>query len=75
MQGSPRSFGYFFFQGTSMATPHVAAVAALVKSVRPGYTAAQIRKAIESSCVNLGPAGYDTTFGWGLIDAAAAIRR
>ena len=75
LQGSPRSFGYFFFQGTSMATPHVAAVAALVKSVRPGYTAAQIRKAIESSCVNLGPAGYDTTFGWGLIDAAAAIKR
>jgi serine protease len=73
--GSPRAFGYFFYQGTSMATPHVAAVAALVKSVRPKYTAAQIRAAIEGSCVNLGAPGYDTTFGWGLIDAAAAIRR
>ena len=73
--GSPRAFGYYFYQGTSMATPHVAAVAALVKSVRPRYTAAQIRAAIEGSCVNLGAPGYDTTFGWGLIDAAAAIRR
>lgn len=73
--GSPRAFGYYFYQGTSMATPHVAAVAALVKSVRPKYTAAQIRAAIEGSCVNLGAPGYDTTFGWGLIDAAAAIKR
>lgn len=73
--GAPTSFGYYFFQGTSMATPHVAATAALVKSVRPTYTAAQIRSAIESSCRDRGNAGYDTTYGNGLVNAAAAITR
>lgn len=73
--GTPGTFGYYFFQGTSMATPHVAAIAALVKSVRPTYTAAQIRTAIESSCRDLGSAGYDTRFGNGLVDAATAITR
>lgn len=73
--GAPTSFGYYFFQGTSMATPHVAAIAALVKSVRPGYTAAQIRSAIETSCRDRGAAGYDTTYGFGLVDAATAITR
>jgi serine protease len=74
-QGAPTSFAYYFFQGTSMATPHVAATAALVKSVHPAYTAAQVRSAIESSCRDLGSTGYDTTFGNGLINAAVAITR
>jgi serine protease len=72
-QGSPTSFAYYFFQGTSMATPHVAAIAALVKSLHPAYTNAQVRNAIESSCRDLGSPGYDTTFGNGLVNAAAAI--
>ena len=71
--GSPTSFGYYFFQGTSMATPHVAAIAALVRSVRPGYTRAQVRAAIESTCRDLGKAGYDTTFGNGLVNALGAV--
>ncbi|MGE3172584.1 MAG: S8 family serine peptidase [Planctomycetota bacterium] len=72
---APGTFAYYFFQGTSMATPHVAAVAALVRSVRPGYSAAQVRSAIESSCRDLGRSGYDTTYGNGLVDAATAITR
>ena len=71
--GAPTSFAYYFFQGTSMATPHVSAIAALVKSAHPAYTNAQVRSAIESSCRDLGSAGYDTTFGNGLVNAAAAI--
>ena len=71
--GSPTNFGYYFFQGTSMATPHVAAVAALVKSKHPSYTNAQVRSAIESTCKDLGSPGYDTKFGFGLVNAAAAI--
>lgn len=70
---SVTSFGYYFFQGTSMATPHVAGVAALVKAARPSATAAEIRAAIESSCVDRGAAGYDTTFGHGIVDANAAV--
>jgi serine protease len=70
---SVTSFGYYFFQGTSMATPHVAGVAALVKAARPTATAAEVRAAIESSCVDRGTAGYDTTFGHGIVDANAAV--
>jgi serine protease len=73
--GGVTNFGYYFFQGTSMATPHVAAIAALVKSVRPAYTRAQLRSAIETSCRDLGATGYDTTFGAGLVNAAVAITR
>lgn len=73
--GAPTTFGYYFFQGTSMATPHVAAVAALVRSVRPTYTNTQVRSAIETSCKDVGNAGYDTTFGAGIVNAALAITR
>lgn len=73
--GSPTSFGYYFFQGTSMATPHVAAIAALVKSNRPAYTNAQVRNAIETSCTDLGAAGYDTKFGYGLVNATLALTK
>jgi serine protease len=70
--GSPTSFGYWFFQGTSMATPHVSAIAALVRQKHPTWTAAQVRSAIESTCRDRGAAGYDTTYGYGLVDAFAA---
>jgi serine protease len=72
-QGSPNSFAYYFFTGTSMATPHVSATAALVKANK-GYNNSQIRAAIENTCKDLGAAGYDTKTGWGLINAAAAIQ-
>jgi subtilisin family serine protease len=42
----PYGSGYDYFSGTSMATPHVAGVAALAWSIAPNYTAAQIRAAI-----------------------------
>lgn len=74
-QGSPTAYSYYFFQGTSMATPHVAAIAALVRSVRPAYTATQVRSAIETSCTDLGKVGYETTFGHGLVNASLAITR
>jgi serine protease len=70
--GNPNSYAYYFFTGTSMATPHVSAIAALVKANK-GYTNSQIRAAIENTCKDLGPAGYDNKTGWGLVNAAAAI--
>ncbi|MCC6783366.1 MAG: peptidase S8 [Planctomycetes bacterium] len=73
--GAPTTFSYYFFQGTSMATPHVAAIAALVIAHRPTYTNTQVRSAIESSCQDRGSAGYDTRYGNGLVDAAAALTR
>lgn len=72
--GNPAVFAYYFFQGTSMSTPHVAAVAALIKSKFPALTNAQVRSRIESTCKDLGSAGYDTRYGFGLVNAAAATQ-
>jgi serine protease len=70
-----RHFGISHEEGTSMAVPHVAAAAALVIASgaigrRPTPTAVQQR--LEATARDLGPAGYDESYGWGLVDAAAA---
>jgi serine protease len=65
-------FGYYFFQGTSMASPHVAAVACLL--YRQGITDPDaIRAAIEQTAEDLGTPGRDDTFGHGLIQPSAAL--
>jgi serine protease len=61
--------GFDAWDGTSMATPHVSGVAALVMSACPGATAAQVRSALQSGAEDLGAAGRDTTFGYGLVRA------
>lgn len=66
---------YAFFDGTSMATPHVSAVAALVWSRHLNCTATQLRNSLNKSAQDLGPAGRDTKFGFGLIQAKAADDR
>jgi subtilisin family serine protease len=63
------------FDGTSMATPHVSGVAALVFGENPTLTAAQVELILKSTALDLGSAGFDTTYGFGLVqadDAAAA---
>lgn len=64
---------FFFFQGTSQASPHVAGVAALILSKNPTFTPDEVLDAITSTAKDLGQPGKDNTFGWGLIDAAAAL--
>ncbi len=65
-------FGYWFFQGTSMATPHVAGVAALV--IATGLTAPdQVRAAIQTTARDKGAAGWDPYYGWGIVDAYGAV--
>ena len=59
--------------GTSMACPHVAGLAALIKSHNPTWTRMDIRTAIEKTCRDLGTTGWDEETGWGFIDAAAAL--
>lgn len=66
---------YAYFDGTSMATPHVSAVAALVWSYYPTCTGAQIRASLTKSAEDLGPVGRDTKFGFGLVRAKAAKDR
>lgn len=66
---------YAEYSGTSMATPHVSAVAALVWSRHPTCTAAEIRTSLDNSALDLGAAGRDDEFGFGLVQAKAADDR
>ena len=65
--------GYAAWDGTSMATPHVAGVAAVLWSAFPNATNAQIRDAINKTAQDLGTAGRDTKFGFGLVQTKAAL--
>ena len=56
-----------------MATPHVSAVAALVWSSDPTKSNAQIRDALQKTAKDLGTAGRDTSYGYGLVQAKAAL--
>lgn len=64
---------YAFFNGTSMATPHVAGVAALVWSNHPECSNEGIRQALQASAEDLGEVGRDNATGYGLVKAEAAI--
>lgn len=64
--------GYESYDGTSMATPHVAGVAGLIWGLQPTRTNAQVRQALIGSAKDLGTAGRDNNFGYGLVQAKAA---
>lgn len=63
---------YYTMSGTSMATPHVSGVAALLWALAPAATSIDVRNAIVLNAVDLGNNGVDLHTGWGLIDAFAA---
>ncbi len=65
--------GYESWDGTSMATPHVSGVAALVWSHYPTCTNAEIRQALQATAQDLGAAGRDNAYGYGLVQAKAAF--
>ncbi|SFK96311.1 S8 family serine peptidase [Lysobacter sp. cf310] len=64
---------YQTMSGTSMATPHVSGVAAVVWSSKPTATAAQVRDALLTTAQDIDAAGYDNNTGWGLVQTPAAI--
>jgi chitodextrinase len=66
-------WGYYFFQGTSMATPHVSAAAAMLKSLAPGLDSKGVESILEATAFDLGPSGFDKSFGNGLLQIADAI--
>jgi thermitase len=65
--------GYKAYSGTSMATPHVAGLAALIHSANPGITADAIAERIQKTADDIGETGFDREFGHGRINAAAAL--
>jgi serine protease len=66
------AFNYYFFQGTSMAAPHVAGLAALLMAQDPTLTPAQVKARLIATAKDLGPSGWDQHYGWGLINADSA---
>ncbi len=66
-------FTYQFFQGTSMAAPHVSGLAAML--IQQGLTnPAAIEAAMKRYATDLGPAGRDDQYGYGLINPRASLR-
>jgi subtilisin family serine protease len=61
------------YDGTSMATPHAAGVFALVWGANPTMTANAIETTIKNNCDDKGSAGYDTTYGFGRVNADKAL--
>ena len=67
------SLAYFYFTGTSQATPHVSGVAAML--MQQGITnPAAVEAALERFALDLGSPGRDNTFGFGLVQARDALR-
>jgi subtilisin family serine protease len=63
--------GYDTFSGTSMATPHVAGVAGLIRSVNKNLTPAEVRNILQTTAVSAGPTNE---YGYGIVDAYAAVK-
>ena len=68
----PRDWGYWFYEGTSMAAPHVSAVAAMV--ISKGAETDKVREILAESAKDLGDPGRDNIYGYGLVDAYEALR-
>ena len=64
---------YVTESGTSMATPYVSGVAALLRQKQPAWTQANVRADIEGTALDVGPSGKDNEWGAGLLDGYAAV--
>jgi len=63
---------YDYWGGTSMATPFVSALAAILREIHPTASSYQIKKIIENTAVDIEEPGFDPYSGYGRIDAGAA---
>ena len=59
--------------GTSMATPHVTGIVALILAKNPTLTPTQVRDILQATAVDVGTPGYDTHTGYGRANAYAAL--
>ncbi len=67
--GSQAAVGYHDMSGTSMACPHVAGVVALMLQADPSLTPAQVKNMLINTADDWGPAGWDSAYGYGYVDA------
>jgi serine protease len=67
------AFVYCFFQGTSMASPHVAGAAVLLLDANPSLTREQVGDCLRNTALDRGAPGYDTEYGYGLIQVSDAL--
>ena len=65
--------GYDSGSGTSGASPHVNGTVALMRQACPGLTVKEIKQILYMTAHDLGPAGEDNDYGWGMIDAEQAV--
>ena len=73
---SPTDFQLVGFEGTSEAAPHVTAIAAMLiatKRIGANPTPEAVLQRIEDTARDFGPPGYDTRYGFGLVDAQAVL--
>jgi thermitase len=70
----PNIHTYDWKLGTSMSTPFVSGEAALIWSLCPQLTNVEVRSLIESTATDRGATGWDVYYGWGRIDASAAVQ-
>lgn len=63
---------YAYYNGTSMASPHVAGVAALAWSNNINCTVSEVRNALKQTALDLDSAGRDNRTGWGMVQTKAA---
>ena len=67
-------WGYSFIEGTSLAAAHVSGVAALLIANGNAVSPAEVRQALESTAEDKDIAGWDIRYGWGIVDAFAALQ-
>jgi serine protease len=67
------AWGYWFFEGTSMASPHVAAVVAMLYSYGTANNPDSVYQVLTSTAQDLNESGFDSTSGYGLVQAYNAL--
>jgi subtilisin family serine protease len=66
---------YRLESGTSMAAPHIVGVVALMREAAPDLAVDEIKQILYDTAVDLGAPGKDNNYGWGVVDAYAAVQR